>query len=115
VDLCFNDTYMSASISGGSPSVLFSTGPYGATYQCTDSLGYAYCGNSARTNLIKTNGASFSNIAGIASTGTMVAACPTRLAMAGFSDAPSRIDFSAETDFTTWGTGSLGTSASQFT
>lgn len=45
----------------------------------------------------------------------MVAACTTRLAMAGFSDRPSGIDFSADSDFTTWGTGSLGTSAVQLT
>ena len=45
----------------------------------------------------------------------MVAACVTRLAMAGFSEAPSRIDLSADTDFTSWGSGSLGSSPVQFT
>ena len=115
VDLFANDSYFSASISGATPVVLFSNGSNGATYQCTDSLGYAYCANSQRTNLIKTNGASYSLISSVTSTGTMVTACPTRLAMAGFSDRPSAIDFSADSDFATWGTGSLGSSAVQLT
>lgn len=115
ISLFFNDTRMSASNSGSSVSVLFSTGPFGATYQCTDSLGFAYCANTSRNTLTKTNGSTYSSLSSVSSTGTMVAACPTRLAMAGFSDGPSRVDFSADSDFTTWGTGSLGTSACQFT
>lgn len=115
IDLYFNDTRMSASVSGASPTVVFSTGPVGATYQCTDSLGFAYCANTSRTTLVKTNGVTYSNISSVSSTGTMVATCVTRLAMAGFASTPSRIDFSADSDFTTWGSGSLGTSAAQFT
>ncbi len=115
VSLFFNDTRITASISGSAISVLSSTGPNGATYQCTDALGYAYCANTSRTTLLKTNGVTFAGVTNVNSTGTMVAACPTRLAMAGFQEAPSRIDFSAETDFTSWLSGSLGTSGAQFT
>lgn len=117
ISLFFNDTRMTAAGSGGTLTVLFSTGPVGATYQCTDSLGFAYCVNSNRNTLTKTNGtlSGTSSIISVASTGTMVATAVTRLAMAGFSDAPSRIDFSADTDFNTWGSGSLGSSAVQVT
>lgn len=115
VALFFNDTRITSSVNGGAATVIYSTGPAGATYQCTDSLGFAYCVNTSRTALFKTNGQTVSTISGVSSTGTMVATAVTRLAMAGFSDRPSAIDFSADTDFTTWGTGSLGTSAAQFT
>ena len=40
VDLYANDTRLNASVSGAQPTVLFSNGPNGATYQCTDSLGF---------------------------------------------------------------------------
>lgn len=115
VSLFFNDSYLSSSVSGANPSTIFSNGPNGATYQCTDNLGYAYCANTSRTSLIKTDGSTSSSISGFVSTGTMVATCVTRLAMAGFLDRPSAIDFSADSDFTTWGTGSLGSSAVQLT
>lgn len=115
ISLFFNDTYLTSSTGGNTPYVLFSTGPSGATYQCTDSLGYAYCANTERNTLTKTNGAIAQSIRTVSSTGTMVATAVTRLAMAGFSDAPSRIDFSADSDFSSWGSGSLGTSPAQFT
>ncbi len=115
VSLFAHDTRLSASVSGASATVLFSTGPNGATYQCTDSLGFAYCANSMRTTIIKTNGATYSLLNTVTSTGTMIAAGPTRLGMAGFSEAPSRIDFSASADFTDWTTGSLGTSGFRVT
>lgn len=115
VDLYANDTRLNASVSGAQPTVLFSNGPNGATYQCTDSLGFGYCANSARTAINKTNGVTSSNLTGFVSTGTMLATAVTRLAMAGFSDRPSGIDFSADSDFNTWGSGSLGSSAAQFT
>lgn len=115
VSLFFNDTRMSSSISGRAPTVLFSTGSLGATYQCTDSLGFAYCLNTGRTSLIKTDGATVSLITSVNSTGTIVAVTPDRLVNAGFSDAPSRIDFSKSVDFTTWRVGGLDTDPLQFT
>lgn len=116
VSLFGNDTRLSSIVGGGTtPTVLFTNGTKDATYQCTDYLGNAYCVDSSRDKLIKTDGVTYSALSGIISTGTTVASCVTRLAMGGFSDAPSRIDFSADTDFTTWGTGSLGTSPVQLT
>lgn len=115
VALIFNDTKLNVSVNGGSPAVVFSTGINGATYQCTDSLGFAYCVNSARSALTKINASTSTIISGVTSIGTMVSTAVNRLAMAGFSDAPSRIDFSADTDFTNWTPGSLGSSPYQVT
>jgi hypothetical protein len=115
VSLFFNDTRMSSSVSGNTPQVLFSTGTVAATYQCDDTLGFAYCANTARTSLIKTDGVTHDIITNVNSTGTMVAATPERLASAGFDDAPSRIDLSAANDFTNWTIGNAGTDPAQFT
>lgn len=112
--LAFNDTRMTASVNGGSATVLFSTGPSGATYQCTDSQGFAYCTNTSRNNVIKTDGQTYSFLIP-ASTGTMVTVTPDRLVLAGFSNTPNRVDFSAAADFTTWATGVAPTSAFNFT
>lgn len=114
VSLFFNDKYMSSSVSGGSPSVIFSTGPTDATYQCTDAAGFAYCANTSRTSIIKTNGVTH-NIIITPSTGTMVAVTPTRLVTAGFSDFPSRVDFSKSNDFTNFTPGGAATDPLNFT
>ncbi len=114
IALFFNDRNASASINGQQSATIYSTATVNSIWQCSDYLGYAYCVNSNRDGLFKTAGLNLGTIS-VTSTGTMVASAPTRLAMAGFSSAPSRIDFSAETDFATWGTGSLGTSAVQLT
>lgn len=118
VDLYAGDVYFVSLTNGINQVTLLASspaGPNGATYQCTDSLGFAYCANSSRSALYKTNGQMISTLSGIISTGTMVATAVTRLAMAGFSDRPSGIDFSADSDFTSWGFGSLGTSPVQLT
>jgi hypothetical protein len=115
VDLYFNDSRMSSSIGGGAVAVIFSTGPNGATYQCVDSQGFAYCANTGRTSLIKTNGATATTITTVNSTGTMVTVTPERLATSGFAEAPNRVDFSKANDFANWTIGSAGTDATQFT
>ncbi len=115
VDLYFNDYDISASVGGGAVSVLSSTAPLAATWQCVDSQGFAYCNNTGRTSLLKTNGAIFSHITSVNSTGTLVAVTPERLVTSGFFEAPNRIDFSKANDFTSWTIGSAATSAAQFT
>lgn len=114
IALAANDTYLMASIAGASPTVLFSNGPLAATYQCTDSQGFAYCANSARTQIVKTNGVTTASLV-VVTTGTMVAVTPDRLVQSGFTSFPNRIDFSASNDFTSWTTGVAATSAFQFT
>lgn len=115
VDLYFNDYDISASVGGGSVSVLSSTAPLAATWQCVDSQGFAYCNNTARTSLLKTNGAIFSHITSVNSTGTLVAVTPERLVTSGYLEDPNRIDFSKANDFSSWTIGSAGTDATQFT
>lgn len=114
VALSFNDTRMTASINGGSATVLFSTGPNGATYQCTDSQGFAYCVNTTRNNVIKTNGQTYSFLT-VTATGTMITVTPDRLVQSGIAATPNRVDVSAAADFTSWTTGVGATSAYQFT
>lgn len=114
VSLFFNDIYMSASISGGSDDIIMSSGTYGAVYYCVDSQGSAYCANNNNDAIIKTEGTTFSRLT-TPSTGTTLAVMPTRLAMAGFTDAPNRIDFSAEADFTDWTTSAECTDSINYT
>lgn len=115
IDLYFNDTRISASVGGGAVYVLSSTGSLNATWQCVDSQGFAYCNNTGRTSLLKTNGQTFSYINNVNSTGTMVAVTDERLVTSGFAEATNRIDFSKANDFTSWTIGSAATSAAQFT
>lgn len=101
ISLFFNDTRMSASSGGGAVTVLFSTGPNGATYQCVDSQGFAYCANTTRNTITKTNGAVQTTLQP-AATGYLIAVTPDRLVISGSSDFPNRIDFSKGNDFTVW-------------
>lgn len=112
--LYFNDTRMSASSNGGTPTVLYSSGTSGATWQCVDSQGQAYCASTARPGILRTTGATFA-FQTIVATGTMVALTPTRLVTAGISATPNRIDFSKENDFTVWTVGSQPADPIQWT
>lgn len=112
VSLFFNDTRLSASVGGSQPSVLFSTGASGYTYQCVDSNNQAYCVNRNKSILIKTDGSTYSQIA-TASQGDVISVTPTRLVIAGAS--ANRIDFSKAGDFTTWTVGGNPTDPYQVT
>ena len=114
VSLFFNDSYVTASVGGGSATVLTSTGPNGSTYQCVDSQGFAYCSNTSRTRVLKTNGTTWSALT-INSTGYIIAVTPERLVQAGFAEAPNRIDFSKANDFATWTLGTAATDPINFT
>lgn len=114
ISLFFNDNRVSASSNGSSPSVIMSTGSNGATWQCTDSLGFAYCVNTGRQSILKTDGLTNTNVVAVG-TGTMITVTPDRLVLAGFANAPSRIDFSKAGDFTTWTAGSNATDPTNFT
>ncbi len=106
VELYFNDRNLSTSIDGATPTVIFSTGPNQAYYQCIDGAGFAYCANTDRTSIIKTDGTSDTTITTMRSTGTLLAITPERLVHADFSEDLSRIDFSKANDFSEWRLGS---------
>lgn len=115
VGLFFNDRRMNVSISGQSPSVFFSTGTNGATYQCVDSAGFAYCANTSRDAIIKVNSSTYTLLSGFTSTGTMVTVTPERLVQAGFPTTTSLVWFSKANDFTTWTVGGNPVDPIQFT
>ena len=105
VALSFNGPNMNVSVGGATPTVFYSSGPSGATYQCVDSLAYAYCANTSRSPIVKVNSSTYTLITTVNSTGTILAVTPERLVMSGFLEAPSRIDFSKPNDFATWTVG----------
>lgn len=111
VSLFFNDSKLSGSVNGAAITTVFSTGTVSATWQCTDSLGFAYCASTAREPIIKTNGVTYSQVLPVTSIGTMVTATGQRLVTAGFSGAPSQINLSGANNFTDWTLGGLVTSA----
>jgi len=113
VSLFFNDRDMMSELNGVLRT-LFQDKTFGATYQCTDSEGYAYCVNSNQDGLFKTDGLTYSSM-GPPSTGTMITSTVERLAMAGISGALNRIDFSEANDFADWTPAGLPTDPIQFT
>jgi len=110
VSLFFNDRHLTGSVNGAAITTIFSTGTVNATWTCTDSLGYAYCASTAREPIIKTNGVTYTQVLPMTSIGTMVTATTERLVTAGFSGAPSQINFSGANDFTNWTLGGEPTS-----
>lgn len=104
VSLYFHDRYGQASVAGATPTTLFSTGSLAATWQCVDSLGFAYCASSSRDPIIKTNGVTATPLSG-SPIGTIVAVTPERLLVAGTAANPQRIAFSKANDYTTWTVG----------
>lgn len=115
VALFFNDNRVSASIGGASVATVTVVSAVGATWQCVDSQGFAYCANTSRTQILKTNGSTTSNLTGFTSTGTLVAVTPERLVQSGFSASPNDIAFSKASDFATWTVGSNPTDPITFT
>ena len=113
VSLFFNDRDMVSEINGNL-TTLFKDKTIDATYQCTDSEGYAYCVNSFNDGLFKTDGLTYTSI-GPPSTGTMVTSTVERLVMADLTNFPNRIDFSEANDFTNWTPGGEPTSPVRFT
>lgn len=98
------DSYQS--IFNGLAPVQISTMAAGATIQCADSQGFAYCLNTNREIAIRTAGtvATTSFQQGIP-LGTMLTFTPTRLAVSGVSGTPNTIYVSSANVFTTFTTG----------
>lgn len=90
-------------VADAAATTLVSSATLNATWDCADSQGSAYCVNTSRNGLIKTNGATMTWYA--APLGTMVAITPERLLVAGIAAAPNSIYYSAGSDFTNFTVG----------
>lgn len=89
---------------------LVSSATLASTWQCTDIAAFAYCVNSSRDALIKTNGATMTWLSLPASNiGTMIISTPDRLVTAGSSANPNVIYFSGSTSYTNFTSGILAT------
>ena len=81
--------------------VAIATGTLGATWQCADSQGSAYCVTSARDSLVKTDGTSGGTSYPTGPPlGTMVAFTPIQLVIAGVSGNESTLYISSQNAFT---------------
>lgn len=111
VQLWGNDGELAGSVNDAT-FVKLATGTVGATWQCADSQGSAYCLNSSRDSPIKTDGSvsgtSFQT--GIPS-GTMLAFTPLQLAVSGVTGNENTIYISQQNTFTTFTIGVLPSSA----
>lgn len=90
-------------VADATPVQLISSATLNSTWDCADSQGFAYCANSSRNMLTKTNGATQTWSA--SPLGTMVAITPERLLVAGIAAAPNTIYYSAASDFTNFTVG----------
>lgn len=107
VQLWGSGTNLYGIVADGTPTVLVSSATTGATWDCTDTQGFAYCVNSARDALIKTNGATITWFT--SPLGTMVASTPDRLLVAGLNSGPSTISISGSNALTNFVAGNLVT------
>lgn len=98
------------SIVNDSTAVPIATGTLGATWQCTDNLGYAYCVTSAGDTPVKTDGtlANTTYESGIPA-GTIIMSTPLQLVVSGVTGSLSTIYVSANNDFSNFTTGPLPT------
>lgn len=103
VQVWASSTSLFGIIADGSVSTLISSATLNATWDCADTQGFAYCVNTSRDALIKTNGATITWLG--APLGTMVAVTPERLLVAGVASAPNTIYYSAANNFTNFTVG----------
>ncbi len=97
-------------VNDGTPTQLISSSTLNATWDCADSQGFAYCVNSSRDALIKTDGATKTWYT--TPLGTMVAITPERLLIAGVGATPNTIAYSASNNFTNFTVGINASDAS---
>lgn len=99
IRLSFNDVKVTASVNGAAWAVILTTGiTSGATWDCTDYLGSAYCVSSAFDCPIKTNGTT-AGTTGVCGTnlvpqGSLISNSGDRLLVGATSANPSRLYYS---------------------
>lgn len=92
------------------PFVAVATGTLGATWQCTDNLGFAYCVTSANDEPVKTDGTvANTSYQPTIPAGTIIASTPLQLIVGGVSGNASSIYFSANNNFVNFTVGPLPT------
>ncbi len=110
VQLWGNDTELAGSVNDAA-FVKLATGTAGATWQCADSQGFAYCLTSSRDSPVKTDGSttntSYQTSIAI---GTMLTFTPLQLVVAGVSGNESTIYVSGQNAFTNFTIGVLPSS-----
>lgn len=116
VRLAFNDNRLSSSINGATWSTVITTGTVGATWDCTDYLGFAYCVSSSFDPPIKTNGTT-AGTTGVGGTnavpaGSLVSNSGDRLLVGATGSNPSRLYYSASASFTDFSLGTQPSSSS---
>ncbi len=84
-------------VNDATPTQLVSSGTLNATWDCADSQGFAYCVNTSRNALIRTNGATITWFS--SPLGTMAAITPDRLLIAGVAANTSTLYFSEAANF----------------
>ena len=110
VQLWGNDVELAASVNDAA-FVKVATGTVGATWQCADSQGFAYCLTSSRDMCVKTDGSSANTTYQSAvPLGTMLTFTPTQLVVAGVSGNESTLYVSAQNAFTNFTIGVLPSS-----
>lgn len=110
VQLWGSDTGLFASVSDAS-FVKVATGTVGATWQCTDNLGFAYCVTSSGVDTpIKTDGTlANTSYQPAIPTGTLITSTPLQLIVGGVPGSPSTIYVSANNNFLNFTAGPLPT------
>lgn len=109
VQLWGSDNGIFASVNDAS-FVKVASGTVGATWQCTDNLGFAYCLTSSMDTPVKTDGSSANTTyVGTIPAGSIIASTPLQLAVAGVSGNASSIYVSANNNFSSFTTGPLAT------
>jgi hypothetical protein len=98
-----SSTSLWGTVGDATPVQLVSSATLNATWDCADTQGFAYCVDSSRDALIKTNGTTMTWYA--APLGTMVTVTPERLLVSGVASNPSRIYYSAANNFTNFTVG----------
>lgn len=94
-------------VADATPTTLVSSATLSSTWDCADTQGNAYCADSNRDALIKTNGATITWYT--TPLGTMVESTPDRLVIAGVSATPNTLYFSGSNNFTNFTSGPLST------
>jgi hypothetical protein len=90
-------------VASASPTQLVSSATLNSTWDCADTQGNAYCVNSNRNALIRTNGATMTWFSSVL--GTMIEGTPDRMAVAGVSGTPNTLFVSGSNDFTNYTVG----------